>query len=273
MLYLVATPIGNLGDITLRCIRTLETVDVIFAEDTRRTLGLLNHLGIKKPLLACHEHNERQAAAHIAVLLGDGKTAALVSDAGLPGISDPGSVVVQTMIEQGLPFCVLPGASAATTALVMSGLPCARFVFEGFLPRDKKQLAARLRALSAESRTAILYESPLRLHKTLQTLLETVGDRTAAVCRELTKIHEECRRGRLSELAAHYSTSPPKGECVIVLGGAQEAEPTPPDMDALLQGMRRLTESEGLKPKEAAKRLATVQVGANELYAAFLKIK
>ncbi len=268
MLYLVATPIGNLEDITYRAVRVLQQVDAVFAEDTRRTIALLNHLGIKKPLHSCHEHNERDRSVQIVSMLREGKDIALVSDAGLPGISDPGAVIVRAAIEAGQELTVLPGACAATTALVLSGLPSERFAFEGFLPRDTKARGERIAALAAEMRTAILYESPLRLPKTLSLLAASMGDRPAAVCRELTKMHESCIRGTLSELAAHFADAP-KGECVIVLQGASALASDAPSLESLLDCMDALVQS-GQRVKAAAKALANPNFPASELYARYI---
>lgn len=272
MIYLIATPIGNLEDITLRAVRVLGECDAVYAEDTRHTLGLLNHLNIKKPLTSCHEHNERERAAEIVARSQQGECIAVVSDAGMPGISDPGAAVVQAAIEANEPFTVLPGASAALTSAVLSGLPCDRFCFEGFLPRDKKPRRERLEVLKTERRTAVIYESPFRLKDTLDELCAALGDRNAAVCRELTKVHEECARGSLSELSAHFSQGT-RGECVIVLGGAAEEETAQdaPTLTEQLDAMRAAV-SGGEKPRAAAKRIAR-GMSASELYNQFMYLK
>lgn len=269
MIYLCATPIGNLEDITLRVVRILREADVIYAEDTRHTLQLLNHLGIKKPLVSCHEHNEQQRAQDIIADSRAGRMVAVVSDAGMPGISDPGGAVARAAAQAGEPFTVAPGASAALTSLVLSALPCDRFVFEGFLPRDKKPRRARLEALRREPRTAILYESPFRLRDTLEELLRELGDRPAAVCRELTKFYEETRRAPLSELASHYEQNPPKGECVLVLSGAPPQESPAQSEEEQLQAMQALIDR-GMKPKEAAKQAAATMTSA-QLYNRYMK--
>ena len=268
MLYLCATPIGNLEDITYRVVRILGEADVIYAEDTRRTVQLLSHLGLKKPLCSCHEHNEREKAKEIVALAAQGKNVAVVSDAGMPGISDPGAEVVAAAIEAGVPFTVAPGASAAVTSVVLSGLPCGRFVFEGFLPREKKPRRERLALLKAETRTTVLYESPFRLRDTLLELREELGDRPAAVCRELTKIHEEAVRGTLSELAAHYA-EPPKGECVIVLSGGQPEEKALLPVEEQLALMQQRIDA-GEKPKAAAK-AAAQGISPSELYRLYVQ--
>lgn len=268
MLYLCATPIGNLEDMTLRVSRILSEADIIAAEDTRRTLQLLNHLGLKKQLVSCHEHNQRERAAELIRMVQEGKTVAVVSDAGMPGISDPGAAVVQAAIEAGVEFTVLPGASAVLTAVVLSGLDSSRFVFEGFLPREKKQRAKQIASLLSEPRTTVIYESPYRLRDTLSELLKNLGDRPAAVCRELTKIYEETVRGTLSTVLEHYGEAP-KGECVIVLGGAVISNEEPSESE-LLNIMQKHIE-EGQRPKDAAK--AAAGKNANALYQAYLKQK
>ncbi len=220
-LYLVPTPIGNLDDITLRAIKVLQQVDGILAEDTRNSGMLLKHLGISKPLYAHHAHNEHHSTAGIIKLLKEGKTLALVSDAGTPGISDPGFLLVRECLKLGFAVECLPGPTAFVPALVNAGLPNDRFTFEGFLPH-KKGRQTRLQQLVAEERTMIFYESPHRLMKTLEQLAEYLGsDRQASVARELTKIFEENIRGSLLEIIAHYTTHAQtiKGEIVIVVAG------------------------------------------------------
>lgn len=222
-LYLIPTPIGNLEDITLRAIRLLGEVDAILAEDTRQTGILLKHLSIRKPLLSHHAFNEHHTSGAIVARLQKGENLALVSDAGTPGISDPGFLLVRACLAEGLRVETLPGPTAFVPALVSSGLPCDRFVFEGFLPH-KKGRATRIAALSAEERTLIFYESPHRLVKTLQQLAEAFGpERRACVSRELTKIHEENRAGTLASLAAHYAAGTVKGEIVLVVEGRTKA--------------------------------------------------
>ncbi len=223
-LYLVPTPIGNLDDITLRAIKVLKSVDAIMAEDTRNTGFLLKHLEIIKPLYAHHAHNEHQGTAGVVKLLKEGKTIALVSDAGTPAISDPGFLLVRECLKQGIDVECLPGATAFVPALVNSGLPADRFTFEGFLPH-KKGRQTRLKNLVEEERTMIFYESPHRLLKTLEQLGEYLGShRHACVSRELTKIFEENRRGTLLEILAHYQANPNtvKGEIVIVVAGKED---------------------------------------------------
>jgi 16S rRNA (cytidine1402-2'-O)-methyltransferase len=218
-LYLVPTPIGNLGDITLRAIEILRSVDFILAEDTRQASKLLNHLGIKTPLQSHHMFNEHKSVESVSSRILSGHTAALISDAGTPGISDPGFLLVRNCVEKGIDIETLPGATALIPALVNSSLPCDRFCFEGFLP-PKKGRQKRMSALAEESRTMVFYESPYRLVKTLNELASHFGpEREASVSRELTKIYEENIRGTLSSLSEHYMTKPPKGEIVIVVAG------------------------------------------------------
>jgi 16S rRNA (cytidine1402-2'-O)-methyltransferase len=220
-LYLVPTPIGNLGDITLRAIEILKSVDFILAEDTRQAGKLLNHLGIKTPLQSHHMFNEHKSVESVSTRILSGLTAALISDAGTPGISDPGFLLVRSCVEKGIDIETLPGATALIPALVNSSLPCDRFCFEGFLP-PKKGRQKRISALAGESRTMVFYESPYRLVKTLDELASHFGpDREASVSRELTKIYEENIRGTLSALSEHYKLKPPKGEIVIVVAGVK----------------------------------------------------
>lgn len=222
-LYLVPTPIGNLEDMTFRAVRILKEVNLILAEDTRKTGMLLKHYGISNVLKSHHMHNEHRTSGEIAARIEAGESVALVTDAGTPGISDPGFLLVRTCAAQGIEIETLPGATAFVPALVNSGLPCDRFHFEGFLPH-KKGRQTRLQYLASLPFTFVLYESPFRLVKTLQQLVEVVGnDRRASVSRELTKIHEENRRGTLENLISHYTMLPPKGEIVIVVdGGGQK---------------------------------------------------
>lgn len=218
-LYVVPTPIGNLEDITLRAIRTLKEADMILAEDTRTTAFLLKHLGIEKKMYSHHKFNEHQTVQMVAEQIAGGKSVALVSDAGTPGISDPGFLLVRTCIENGVEVETLPGATAFVPALVQSGFPCDRFCFEGFLPQ-KKGRNKRMLQLTDETRTMVFYESPFRVVKTLEQFIPIFGsDRPVSVSRELTKKFEETVRGTLEEVAAHFRTHSPKGEFVIVLAG------------------------------------------------------
>ena len=218
-LFLVPSPIGNLCDITYRAVETLKQADVILCEDTRTSGVLLRHYQIQKPLIPHHQHNEHRALTHLIGQLQEGKTFALITDAGTPGISDPGFLLVRECIKNHIAVECLPGATAFVPALVQSGIPCSSFVFEGFLPL-KKGRQTMIKALAEEERTIILYESPHRLAKTLTELATIMGnDRQAAVCRELTKMFEETRRGSLEELSSYYEKAPPKGEIVLIIAG------------------------------------------------------
>ncbi|MBL0342809.1 MAG: 16S rRNA (cytidine(1402)-2'-O)-methyltransferase [Bacteroidetes bacterium] len=220
-LYLVPTPIGNLEDITLRAIRILKEVDIILAEDTRTSRVLLNHLGIDKRMLSHHQHNEHQSTPEVVRMLQAGQSVALISDAGTPGISDPGFLLVRASIKEGIAIECLPGPTAFVPALVVSGLPSERFLFEGFLP-PKKGRQTRLKALAELEMTFILYESPHKIVKTLEQLCEYLGpERPASLSRELTKMFEETRRGTLLELLEHFKAVEPRGEIVLVVGGKE----------------------------------------------------
>ncbi|RLD59381.1 MAG: 16S rRNA (cytidine(1402)-2'-O)-methyltransferase [Bacteroidetes bacterium] len=219
MLYIVPTPIGNLADITKRAIDILGEVDFILAEDTRTSGNLMKHLGISKPMMAYHQHNEHKVLQKVIDRLKAGETAALVSDAGTPGISDPAFLIIRECIKESIELSCLPGPTAFVPALVGSGLPCDRFVFEGFLPH-KKGRQTRLQNLLDEKRTMVFYESPHRILKTLKQFVEVFGEeRQASVSREISKIYEETVRGSLPEIIAHFETNPLKGEFVIVLSG------------------------------------------------------
>lgn len=222
ILYIVPTPVGNLEDITLRALRVLREADLILAEDTRTTSILLRHYDIHNQLLSHHKYNEHGTSANVVERLRGGQNVALVSDAGTPGISDPGFFLVREAVAAGIEVQCLPGATAFVPALVASGLPDDRFCFEGFLPQ-KKGRQTRLAALSNETRTMVMYESPHRLVKTLQQLGEVLGgDRRACVAREISKVHEECVRGSLSDLIVHFTETPPRGEIVVVVAGSSD---------------------------------------------------
>ena len=222
MLYIVPTPVGNLDDITLRALKVLREADLILAEDTRTSGQLLKHFDIKRPMQSYHKFNEHQTVERIVERLLAGEQVAVVSDAGTPGISDPGFLVAREAIRAGVEVTCLPGATALVPALVGSGLPCDKFCFEGFLPQ-KKGRQTRLQQLAAEPRTMVFYESPHRVVKALQQFAEVFGpDRPAAACRELSKLHEEYVRGTLAELLAHFNEHEPRGEFVIVVGGCPE---------------------------------------------------
>lgn len=222
-LYIVPTPVGNMEDMTFRAVRMLKEADLILAEDTRTSGVLLKHYGIQNRLLSHHKFNEHGTSAAIVERLLAGDTVALISDAGTPGISDPGFFLVREAVRAGIEVQTLPGATAFVPALVSSGLPCDRFCFEGFLPQ-KKGRQSRIEALADEPRTIIFYESPYRLVKLLQQLADSFGsDRQASVCREISKIHEESRRGTLAELIAHFTETAPKGEIVVVVEGKNKS--------------------------------------------------
>lgn len=266
-LYVVGTPIGNLSDFSPRGIETLESVDYIAAEDTRVTLRLLSHFGIKKPLLSYYKPHEAEKSAKILELLHDGNTVALVSDAGMPCISDPGVYLVQRCHEQGIPVESVPCCNAAITAVAISGIDTARFTFEGFLPVDKKERRQRLADIAGLPHTLIYYEAPHKLRQTLQDLSQALGgDRKAALCRELTKLHEEVVRGTLSELSAMYETTEPRGEYVIVIEGAAPAQQESLSLEQAA-GLARSYADGGMKLSEACKTAAQAAgVSRKELY-------
>lgn len=222
ILYLVPTPVGNFEDITMRALRILREADLILAEDTRTSGNLLRHFDIKNAMLSYHKFNEHQTVESVVNRLRGGETVAVVSDAGTPGISDPGFLVAREAIRAGIEVITLPGATAMVPALVSSGLPCDRFCFEGFLPQ-KKGRQGRLKALATEPRTMVFYESPHRVVKALAQMIEVFGaERPVSVCREISKIHEESVRGTLAEALEHFQTNEPRGEFVIVVGGYEE---------------------------------------------------
>lgn len=217
MLYIVPTPVGNLEDITLRALRVLKEVDLILAEDTRTSSVLLHHYDIHTPLRSHHKFNEHETSDRVADEIAAGKNVALISDAGTPGISDPGFMLVRACVERGVEVQCLPGATAFVPALIDSGLPCDRFYFEGFLPQ-KKGRQTRLKQLAEQDHTMIIYESPFRLVKTLTELAQFLGpERKASVSREISKVHEDTQRGTLTELTEHFKMTPPKGEIVIIV--------------------------------------------------------
>ncbi|HYZ91102.1 MAG TPA: 16S rRNA (cytidine(1402)-2'-O)-methyltransferase [Actinomycetota bacterium] len=251
-LFVVATPIGNLADITLRALRVLGEADVIAAEDTRTTRKLLAHHGIRTPLVSYHEHNEVVRTPELLKRMESGETVALVSEAGTPSISDPGYRLVSEAIAAGVAVEPVPGASAILAAVVVSGLPSDSFVFEGFLPRRRTERQRRLESLKNEARTLVFFEAPHRLDHSLTDLLEVLGDRRVALCRELTKLHEEVRRGTLTELVAALQRRPVKGEIVLVVEGAKEAAV---DLDgAIDEALDRI--GKGASLREAARDVA-----------------
>ena len=256
MLYLVPTPIGNLGDISLRCRQTLEQVDFIAAEDTRVSLKLLNHLGIKKSLVSYYEHNKAQKGNVILDRILAGETCALVSDAGSPAISDPGEDLVRQCAEAGITVCAIPGPCAVITALSISGQATGRFCFEGFLSTAKKSRKEHLESLLTEQRTMVFYEAPHKLVSTLESMAEAFGkDRSISLCRELTKLHEEVIRTTLGGALAMYAQQPPKGEFVLVVAGAQpEKKPVASVEDAAARVAQLV--SGGMSRKDAVKQTA-----------------
>ena len=256
MLYLVPTPIGNLGDISQRCRETLENADFIAAEDTRVSLKLLNHMGIKKPLISYYEHNKSFKGEKIVERILAGETCALVSDAGSPAISDPGEDLVKLCHEAGLIVCAIPGPCAVITALSISGQATGRFCFEGFLSTAKKSRKEHLESLVKERRTMIFYEAPHKLVTTLEDMAEHFGeDRPISLCRELTKLHEEVVRTTLGEAIAKYTENPPKGEFVLVVAGAPEEEKeVASETDAAARVAQLM--AEGLSRKDAVKQTA-----------------
>lgn len=223
-LYLCATPIGNLEDMTFRVIRTLKEVDLIAAEDTRNSIKLLNHFEIQTPMTSYHEYNKYEKGRKLVEKLLEGQNIALITDAGTPGISDPGEELVKMCYESGISVTSLPGAAACITALTISGLSTRRFAFEAFLPSDKKEREQILKEMETETRTMIVYEAPHRLVKTLKLFLERLGNRKITVCRELTKRHETALAVTLEEAVAHYEANSPKGECVLVIEGKSREE-------------------------------------------------
>ena len=270
-LYLVATPIGNLGDFSPRAVETLSTVDFIAAEDTRVSVKLLNHFAIKKPLVSYHEHNHVTAGQTVLVRLLGGESCALVTDAGTPAISDPGEDLVRLCATHGVPVISIPGCCAAVSALAVSGLPTGRFTFEGFLAVNKKSRWAHLDSLKQETRTMIFHEAPHKLRTTLDDLCTAFGrDRQVALCRELTKLHEETIRLTLGEAVDYYTQTPPKGEYVLVVAGAQ------PQADAAIsleEGVAQVLalRAQGMRLKEAAQEVsAHTGLSKNDLYTAAL---
>lgn len=256
MLYLCATPIGNLEDITLRVLRVLQEADVIYCEDTRNTLKLLRHFEIAKPLQSYHDHSPEARAQKIADDVRAGRQVALVSDAGMPVISDPGFDLVNLFRCENLPYTVLPGASASLTALVLSGIAADRFLFEGFLPRKKKDLEARLALLDKERATAIIYESPHRLSATLDVFAKRWPERECAAVREITKRFEETVRGTTVSVRNHFNANAPRGEFVLILGGAVETETSAEDAFAQGLALAKQLIQDGASTNQAAKEAA-----------------
>ena len=267
-LYVVGTPIGNLSDFSPRAVETLKSVDFIAAEDTRVTLKLLTHFGIQKPLVSYYEHNLREKGEYILERIESGESCAIVTDAGMPCISDPGEDLVRLCAERGIEINVVPSPTAAMSALAISGLPTSRFSFEGFLSVTKKQRQAHLDEIKNFRRTLIFYEAPHKLIYTLEDLLANLGDRRISLCRELTKIHEEVLRGRISDMLSYYKERTPKGEYVLVVEGAQEAEEKTITIDEAVAVAKQLIDS-GIKTSEACKEAAKkTGFSKSEIYAA-----
>lgn len=261
ILYLCATPIGNLEDITLRVLRALREADLVAAEDTRRTRRLLSHYDIHTPMISYHDHNRRRQGDYLLERLAGGERVALVSDAGTPGISDPGEELVREAVDRGIPVVPLPGPSALLTALVVSGLHAERFVFEGFLPAKGSLRARRLAELAGETRTIVLYEAPHRLLKTMADLAAGLGDRRACAARELTKLHEELLRDTLAGLIKHFTIQPPRGEFVLVIEGAADETGAQAEKWAGMppEDHVRLLMQDGMAKNEAIKKVARLR--------------
>ena len=272
ILYLCATPIGNLEDITYRVVRTLNEVDIIAAEDTRNSIKLLNHFNINTPMTSYHEYNKVEKAVKLIEKLNEGKNIALITDAGTPGISDPGEVLVAMCHEEGITVTSLPGPAACITALTVSGLPTRRFCFEAFLPSDKKECKRILEELKDETRTIIVYEAPHHLLRTLQSLYETLGNRRLTVCRELTKKHETVFLTDFESAIQHYAENEPKGECVLVIEG-RDPKSIQLEMQTEWQQMdisehMAIYLSQGMDKKSAMKQVAKDRgVSKREIYA------
>ncbi len=274
-LYLCATPIGNLEDITIRVLRILKEVDLIAAEDTRNSIKLLNHFDIKTPMTSYHEFNKIDKAYQLVAKLKEGKNIALITDAGTPGISDPGEDIVRICYEEGVPVTSVPGAAACITALTMSGRSTRRFAFEAFLPRDKKERAAVLEELKNETRTIIIYEAPHHLVKTITELMEAIGDRQLTVCRELTKKHEEKMQTSFSELLEYSKANEPRGEYVLVICGKSRDELTREQQESweqlTLEEHMAHYEGQGVPRKEAMKLVAKDRgISKRDVYQALL---
>ena len=265
-LTLVGTPIGNLSDFSPRALETLRECDVIAAEDTRVTLRLLNHFGIKKPLISYFEHNKREKGEQLCARMEAGEHIVLVSDAGMPAISDPGEDLVCLCREKGISVGCVPGPSAVITALALSGMPAGRFTFEGFLSVSKRSRREHLQAIKTEPRTMIFYEAPHKLPYTLADLLEALGDRPLALCRELTKLHEEVITTTLAQATARFREEVPRGEFVLIVGGAPAQETTPATLEDAVS-IAQSYMNEGMSISEAAKRAAAeTKIKKSEIY-------
>ena len=274
-LYLVATPIGNLEDMTFRAIRLLREADVIAAEDTRNSIKLLNHFDIHTPMTSYHEYNKYDKGRELVQRLLQGESVALITDAGTPGISDPGEELVRMCLDAGVPVSAAPGACAAVTALILSGKSTRRFVFEAFMPTDKKERQAVLEDLKTQTRTAVLYEAPHRLVRTLEELAAALGDRRVTVCRELTKKHETILETTLAQAAAWFRENEPRGECVLVLEGRNrdemQAEERSRWLDLSIEAHMQLYLDKGMDKKAAMKAVAADRgISRRDVYAALL---
>ncbi len=274
-LFVVSTPIGNLGDLSPRALRTLEQVDFIAAEDTRVGVKLLNHFGIKKPQVSYYEHNRRQKGEMLARRIAAGESCALITDAGTPAISDPGSDLVDICAREGIEVVSVPGCCAAVAALSISGMDCGRFTFEGFLSVNKKSRREHLGELVREKRTMVFYEAPHKLLRTLEDLLDALGDRPIALCREITKLHEQVVRTTLADAVSLYRETPPKGEFVLIVAGAAEAsaEDSIPSDDELLTRVGDVLTEQGCGLMAAVRQVAA-QYGLpkNALYQKALRV-
>ncbi len=259
-LFIVATPIGNLEDITLRALRTLAEVSLIAAEDTRHSQKLLTHFGISGKLTSYHDHNKEEKAEVLVARLKEGESVALVSDAGTPGISDPGYYLINRAVEEGIAVVPVPGVTAAMAAISVSGLPTDAFVFEGFLPQKQSRRKARLEELKAERRTIIIYEAPHRINACLRDAYAAFGDRRAALARELTKIHEEILRGKISDILREVASREPRGEYTLVIEGAREKGPGEEvSVLSLADHVEKLIREEGLTRKDAVEKVAKLR--------------
>lgn len=264
-LYIVGTPIGNLGDISTRCLETLSSVDFIACEDTRVTSKLLARYDIKKPLISYYEHNRAEKGQYIASRIADGENCALVTDAGTPAISDPGTDLVKICQEHGLDVVAVPGPSAVISALSISGMDCGRFCFEGFLSVNNKSRREHLEDIKNEKRTMVFYEAPHKLLRTLKDFYSTLGDREIALCREITKIHEEVFKTSLCKAIEHYEENTPKGEFVLIIEGKKECENEAEEIDGVAL-VNALTE-EGMSTRDAVKQVAKqYNLNKNQLY-------
>ena len=271
MLYLVATPIGNLGDLSPRAVETLQNADFIAAEDTRVSLKLLNHFSIKKPMVSYHEHNRAAAGQQVLERILGGETCALVTDAGTPAISDPGAELVKLCAENGVIVQAIPGCCAAIAALAVSGLDTRRFTFEGFLSANRSERREQLAALTGEERTMVFHEAPHKLRATLGDMRELLGERSIALCRELTKLHEETMRTTLQGAVDYYAVNEPRGEYVLVVAGREKREGTRMTLDEGVERVMQLRQS-GMKMKEAVRQVADdTGLPRNDLYDAALK--